>query len=91
MSGKGFGLQIVAVPHSSTNVIVSSQSHNADLQVYCMWGGTFSAALLTLLMRNMPSGHSQGKHDEDASESLLNAPKPFSQPYSVVSSKKMYG
>ena len=77
--------------HTISNMILSSQTHDADIQVYFMWGGTFIAALLTLLMRNMPSGHSQGKHDGDASESLLNAPKPFSQPYSVVSSTKVHG
>ena len=56
-----------------------------------MWGGSFIAALLTLLMRNTPSRHTQGKHDGGASESLMNAPKPFSQPYSVVSSNNLHG
>lgn len=54
-----------------------------SVQVYFMWGGTFLAALLTLLVRNLPSGQGKGK-DDGASESLLASPKPFSRPYSVV-------
>ena len=50
-----------------------------------MWGGTFLAALLTLLMRNTPSGHGRSR-DNEASEPLLDAPKPFSKAHSVVKS-----
>ena len=49
-----------------------------------MWGLTFLAALLTLLMRNTPSTHGKGKHDAAAAEPFLDAPKPFSAAYSVV-------
>ncbi|CAL5218771.1 g490 [Coccomyxa viridis] len=52
--------------------------------VYILWGLTFLAALLTLLMRNTPSSHGKGKHSAAAAEPLLDAPKPFSRPYSVT-------
>ena len=57
----------------------------SGLQVYMMWGLTFLAALLTLLMRNSPSSHGKRKHDVAAAEPLFDAPKPFSKAYSVVS------
>ena len=50
-----------------------------------MWGLTFLAALLTLLLRNIPSSHGKGKHDATAAEPFFDAPKPFSKAYSVVS------
>ena len=50
-----------------------------------MWGLTFLAALLTLLLRNTPSSHGKGRHAGAAAEPLFDAPKPFSKPYSVVS------
>ncbi len=55
-----------------------------------MWGLTFLAALLTLLMRNTPSSHGKGKHTGGATEPLFDAPKPFSKVHSVVSWLSMH-
>lgn len=51
-----------------------------------MWGGTFLAALLTLLLRNLPYSHAKAKHADDASAPLLDSPRPFSKANSVVCS-----
>lgn len=51
-----------------------------------MWGGTFLAALLTLLLRNLPFSHAKAKHADDASAPLLDSPRPFCKAYSVVCS-----